>query len=105
MRTSFSKTLQIDPISIIISEKGPISPGILQCNTIYGDRWPYDTESSCEYGPSCGCTSSQVVPPADLVPVILVPSNKTRLGHALVIADEKVKFSEYAAKVIRIRQI
>ena len=47
----------------------------------------------------------QVVPPADLVPVDLVPGNGLGLGHALVIADEKVKFSKYAAQVIRICQI
>jgi hypothetical protein len=44
----------------------------------------------------------QVVPPADLVPVGLVPGIGLGLGHALVIADEKVKFSKYAAQVVRI---
>ena len=38
----------------------------------------------------------QVVPPADLVPVDLGPGYGLGLGlgHALVIADEKVKFSK-----------
>ena len=44
----------------------------------------------------------QVVPPADLVPVGLVPGIGLGLGYALVIADEKVKFSKYAAQVVRI---
>ena len=44
----------------------------------------------------------QVVPPADLVPVGLVPGIGLGLGHALVIADEKVKFSKYSAQVVRI---
>ena len=43
----------------------------------------------------------QVVPPADLVPVDLGPGYQLVLGHALVIADEKVKFSKYAAQVIQ----
>ena len=47
----------------------------------------------------------QVVPPADLAPVILVPDNGPGLGHALVIADEKVKFLKDAFKVIGICQI
>ena len=45
----------------------------------------------------------QLVPPADLVPADVGPGY--RLGHALVIADEKVKFSKYAAQVIQICQI
>ena len=44
----------------------------------------------------------QVVPPDHLVPVGLVPGIGLGLGYALVIADEKVKFSKYAAEVIRI---
>ena len=43
----------------------------------------------------------QVVPPADLVHVDLGPGYGLGLGHALVIADEKVTFSKYAAQVIR----
>ena len=43
----------------------------------------------------------QVVPPADLVPVNLGPSYRLGLGHAPVIADEKVKFSKCAAQVIQ----
>ena len=44
----------------------------------------------------------QVVPPADLVPVDVGPGYRLGLGHALVIADEKVKFSKYAAQGIRL---
>ena len=43
----------------------------------------------------------QVVPPADLEPVDLGPGYWLGLEHALVIADERVKFSKYAAHVIR----
>ena len=43
----------------------------------------------------------QVVPPADLVPVDLGPGYWLGLEHALVIADERVKFLKYAAQVIR----
>ena len=43
----------------------------------------------------------QVVPPADLVPVDLGPGYRLGLEHALVIADERVKISKYAAQVIR----
>ena len=43
----------------------------------------------------------QVVLPADLVPVDLGPGYRLGLGHALVIADENLKFSKYAAQVIR----
>ena len=43
----------------------------------------------------------KLVPPADLVPVDVGPGYRLGLGHALVIADEKVKFSKYAAQVIR----
>ena len=46
-----------------------------------------------------------VVPPTDLVPVDLVPCNGLRLGHFPVVTDEKVKFSKYAAEVIRFCQI
>ena len=46
--------------------------------------------------------AQQVVPAADLVPVDLGPGYGLGLGYALVIADEKVKFSKYAAEVIRI---
>ena len=43
----------------------------------------------------------QVVPPADLIPVDLGPGYRLGLEHALIIADEKVNFSKYAAQVIR----
>ena len=43
----------------------------------------------------------QEVPPADLVPVDLGPGYWLGLEHALVIADERAKFSKYAAQVIR----
>ena len=43
-----------------------------------------------------------VVPPADLVPVDVGPGYRLGLGHALVIADEKVKFLKYAAQGIRL---
>ena len=39
-----------------------------------------------------------VVPPADLPTVDLVPGDGLRLGHALVIADQKLK---YAANDVR----
>ena len=45
--------------------------------------------------------AQQVVPAADLVPVDLGPGYGLGMGHALVIADEKVKFSKYVAQVIR----
>ena len=46
--------------------------------------------------------AQQVVPAADLVPVDLRPGYGLGLGHALVIADEKVNFFKYAAEVIHI---
>ena len=39
----------------------------------------------------------QIVPPGDPVPVDLRPGYELGLGHSLLIADETVKLSKYAA--------